>query len=48
MNTLDNYIAEYLEYCEYRKRLDAKSIKAYRIDLKQYRGSLYHIPAQTI
>ena len=36
MNTLDNYIAEYLEYCEYRKRLDAKSIKAYRIDLKQF------------
>lgn len=36
MNALDNYIAEYLEYCEYRKRLDAKSIKAYRIDLKQF------------
>lgn len=36
MNTLDNYIADYLEYCEFRKRLDTKSIKAYRIDLKQY------------
>lgn len=36
MSTLDNYIAEYLEYCEYRKRLDAKSLKAYKIDLKQY------------
>lgn len=36
MNTLDNYITEYLEYCEYRKRLDSKSIKAYKIDLKQY------------
>ena len=36
MNTLDNYITEYLEYCEYRKRLDSKSLKAYRIDLKQY------------
>ena len=36
MNTLENYIAEYLEYCEYRKRLDAKSLKAYKIDLKQY------------
>lgn len=36
MNTLDNYIREYLEYCEYRKRLDSKSIKAYKIDLKQY------------
>lgn len=36
MNTLDNYITEYLEYCKYRKRLDSKSIKAYKIDLKQY------------
>lgn len=36
MNTLDYYITDYLEYCKFRKRLDAKSIKAYRIDLKQY------------
>lgn len=26
----------YLEYCQYRKRLDDKTLKAYRIDLKQY------------
>lgn len=26
----------YLEYCKYRKELDEKTIKAYRIDLKQY------------
>lgn len=36
MNTLNNYIAEYVEYCEYRKRLDSKTLKAYKIDLKQY------------
>lgn len=36
MNTLNDYITEYLEYCEYRKRLDAKTLKAYKIDLKQY------------
>ncbi len=36
MNTLNNYIAEYIEYCEYRKRLDFKTLKAYKIDLKQY------------
>ena len=36
MSTLENYIAEYLEYCECRKRLDVKSLKAYKIDLKQY------------
>lgn len=26
----------YLEYCEYRKELDQKTLKAYRIDLRQY------------
>lgn len=36
MSTLENYIEEYLEYCEFRKRLDAKSLKAYKIDLKQF------------
>lgn len=36
MNTLNCCVAEYLEYCHYRKRLDAKTLKAYRIDLKQY------------
>ncbi len=36
MNTLNNYISEYIEYCEYRKRLDFKTLKAYKIDLKQY------------
>lgn len=36
MNTFDDHIAEYLEYCEYRKRLNTKTLKAYRIDLKQY------------
>lgn len=36
MNILNNHIAEYIEYCEYRKRLDSKTLKAYRIDLNQY------------
>lgn len=36
MNPFNYYVAEYLEYCERRKRLDSKTIKAYRIDLKQY------------
>lgn len=36
MNTLNNQIAEYLTYCECRKHLDTKTLKAYRIDLKQY------------
>lgn len=36
MSTLESYIVEYLEYCEFRKRLDGKSLKAYKIDLQQY------------
>jgi len=34
MNTLDNYIAEYLEYCEYRKRLDAQKHQSISYRLK--------------
>lgn len=36
MNTLNKYTAEYISYCEYRKRLNFKTLKAYRIDLNQY------------
>ena len=30
------YLGYYLEYCQYRKELDAKTLKAYRIDLRQF------------
>ena len=36
MITLNSQIAEYLTYCECRKHLDTKTLKAYRIDLNQY------------
>lgn len=36
MNPLKNCIAEYMEYCKYRKHLDSKTLKAYQIDLRQY------------
>lgn len=36
MNKINEHIEIYLEYCKYRKRLDYKTLKAYRIDLKQY------------
>lgn len=29
-------VSSYLEYCEFRKELDSKTLKAYRIDLRQY------------
>jgi len=44
MNTLDNYIADYLEYCKYRKHLNAKTLKAYTIDLKQYKSYTPNLP----
>ena len=33
---LQDRVEEYLEYCTYRKELDAKTVKAYRIDLNQF------------
>ena len=36
MTNLQSTISSYLEYCQYQKRLDAKTLKAYRIDLKQF------------
>lgn len=45
MNNLNDYITEYIEYCQYRKRLDAKTLKAYRIDLKQYSLFSSELPA---
>lgn len=36
MNNLQTHISSYLEYCLAQKRLDEKTIKAYRIDLIQF------------
>ncbi len=36
MSDLQNNIDEYLEYCKLQKRLDGKTLKAYRIDLRQF------------
>ena len=36
MSNLNEQVNSYLEYCQYQKRLDDKSLKAYRIDLKQF------------
>ena len=33
---LKDKLTTYLEYCEYRKELDKKTLKAYRIDLRQF------------
>lgn len=36
MNNLQSNINDYLNYCTSQKRLDTKTLKAYRIDLKQF------------
>lgn len=36
MNNLQTLIKNYLEYCSTQKRLDEKTLKAYRIDLSQF------------
>ena len=37
MNNLQDTINTYLIFCQFQKRLDRKTLKAYRIDLKQYK-----------
>lgn len=36
MSNLQTQTNQYLEYCRYQKRLDEKTLKAYRIDLTQF------------
>lgn len=36
MNNLETHVKNYLEYCRCQKRLDQKTLKAYRIDLTQF------------
>jgi len=38
MERLEKLMSEYLEYCRQRKNLNGKTLKAYRIDLRQYAG----------
>ena len=49
MNTLQMQQKNYLEHCQWQKRLDPKTLKAYRIDLKQFtcEVSVNDIPAIT-
>lgn len=44
MNALEKAIHQYLNFCKGQKALDEKTIKAYRIDLKQFTE---HIPVNT-
>lgn len=41
MNILQMQQESYLDYCQYQKRLDFKTLKAYRIDLTQFFSKLH-------
>ncbi len=36
MNDLQTHVTDYLDYCQNQKRLDTKTLRAYRIDLSQF------------
>lgn len=36
MDEVENFLKEYVEDCEYRKRLNSKTVKAYKTDLNQF------------
>lgn len=36
MDTLEKTIKNYMDFCQYQKRLDVKTLKAYQIDLRQF------------
>lgn len=40
MNNLQNHIKNYLVYCQNQKRLNSKTLKAYRIDLYQFQSKI--------
>lgn len=48
MNSLQTQITTYLDYCRYQKRLDEKTLKAYRIDLTQFATKLSPIDISEI
>ncbi len=48
MNNLQTQITTYLDYCRYQKRLDEKTLKAYRIDLTQFATKLSPIDISEI
>lgn len=40
MRNLQTHVKNYLEYCQCQKRLDVKTLKAYRIDLSQFQAKI--------
>lgn len=43
MNDLQTQLDGYLDYCRFQKRLDPKTLKSYRIDLRQFAVEIGHM-----
>jgi len=53
MNQLETVLNNYLEFCQQQKRLNSKTLKAYRIDLNQFAmettaKNIYEITPETL
>lgn len=48
MHNLQSKITDYLNYCQTQKRLDTKTLKAYRIDLGQFANQAANIDVEGI
>lgn len=48
MGTINDHIGDYLEYCKDQRCLDDKTLKAYRIDLRQFCDGYGTVPAKDI
>ncbi len=48
MDNMKDYIENYLEYCQLQKCLDEKTLKAYRIDLRQFSEKITNLTISEI
>ena len=48
MNALQTQIADYLHFCQVQRRLGSKTLKAYRIDLRQFSDQIPKSDTQTV
>ena len=48
MNNLQTFFEEYIAFCQYQKRLDWKTLNAYKTDLKQFSQQLHSISIEAV
>ena len=48
MKELNSVILKYLEFCQYQKKLDEKTIKAYKTDLTQFSSNILNCDVSEI